>query len=822
MADGTIRVGTKLDMSGLKKDIKELERELNNVRKEQAKVDAQADAVKYKYEERKEFDSQFPAEFSHREQIDKEMAAELDPIIKKQDELNQKEQEYAARLEQANAKLQQQQAIQQASKELDDSIKANSVLDKIKTQEQYNSLLEQTRAKMASIEAQADRIAASNGVSKESILAANPAYQKLADTLGVLTSTTRQFEKASDKAGKTAEKSLRRAKKEADGFGNAIMGGIKKVGKLALAVFGIRGAYRAVRVAVMEYLATNEQLAGQIDAMKSLFGQVLGPAIEWVVNLLMQAVAAVNQFVYALSGINFVAKANAAALKKQEDATKSSSSGSGSGNSTAGFDEQTKLAATSSGGGGGAGGGTSGVYTLPDGSTMDLSFFEPAINALKKFREDIQPIVDTVGKALRWLLDEVLKPLGEWGVNVLFPAALGLIAAALNAFNTVLLGLQPIWQWFWDNILKPIAEWTGQALIDCINWLTDALNAFSDWVKEHQVLVEDIVIVIGSFAAAWLLVTTAMNAWNIAVGLWNVIGVIATAVTTGFGAAVAFLTSPVTLIILAIGALIAIVVLLVKHWDEVKAFATKCWEGIKEAWNKACDWFNEKVIKPIVEFFKKMWEGLKDGAKKAWDGIKNAWEKTKEWFNEKVIQPVANFFKDMWNGLKNGATNAWSNIKSAFSSVGSFFTNIWNTIKSTFTSIGTTIGNAIGGAFKTVVNAIISFAENTINGFIRSINLAIGLINKIPGVNIRTLSLLSIPKLAKGGIVNNPGRGVPAIIGEAGKEAVLPLENNTEWMDILADKIGGNVTIPIYLGGKKIAEYVVDLQKKRAFAMNGA
>ena len=78
-----------------------------------------------------------------------------------------------------------------------------------------------------------------------------------------------------------------------------------------------------------------------------------------------------------------------------------------------------------------------------------------------------------------------------------------------------------------------------------------------------------------------------------------------------------------------------------------------------------------------------------------------------------------------------------------------------------------------------------------------------------------------LPKLAVGGIVNRPGRGVPAIIGEAGAEAVLPLENNTEWMDVLAEKIGGNVTIPIYMDGKKIATYVVDIQKKRAFAMNG-
>lgn len=49
-----------------------------------------------------------------------------------------------------------------------------------------------------------------------------------------------------------------------------------------------------------------------------------------------------------------------------------------------------------------------------------------------------------------------------------------------------------------------------------------------------------------------------------------------------------------------------------------------------------------------------------------------------------------------------------------------------------------------------------------------------------------TIGVPQIPRLARGGIVNQPTQ---ALIGEAGKEAVLPLENNTEWMDILASKI---------------------------------
>lgn len=140
--------------------------------------------------------------------------------------------------------------------------------------------------------------------------------------------------------------------------------------------------------------------------------------------------------------------------------------------------------------------------------------------------------------------------------------------------------------------------------------------------------------------------------------------------------------------------------------------------------------------------------------------------------------------------------------------------------------MGTAVANGIAGAFKSILNSIISKAESKINSAINLINKAIGIINKIPGVNISKIGTVSFPRLAKGGIVNNPGRGVPAIVGEAGAEAVLPLERNTGWMDILADKISakgsaGTVVIPIYLSGKKIAEEVIDLNRKREFAMNG-
>ena len=73
------------------------------------------------------------------------------------------------------------------------------------------------------------------------------------------------------------------------------------------------------------------------------------------------------------------------------------------------------------------------------------------------------------------------------------------------------------------------------------------------------------------------------------------------------------------------------------------------------------------------------------------------------------------------------------------------------------------------------MNSVINFAQKTINGFIRAINSAISFINHIPGVNIKNITEINIPRMEKGGLVTD---SVLAKMGE-GKydEAVLPLSD---------------------------------------------
>ena len=398
-------------------------------------------------------------------------------------------------------------------------------------------------------------------------------------------------------------------------------------------------------------------------------------------------------------------------------------------------------------------------------------------------RDAIAPFMDNVGAGLDWFLQSVLVPLAGWVIEDIVPAFLGILAEAINFLNKVINDLKPIFEWFWENVLSPIAEWTGGVICDVLNAIGDALK----WITDNKIAMT----VIESFAMAIGLVTAGFLAYNIAMGVANV-------VTGVFSGIMAVLTSPITLVVAAITALIAIISLCIEYWDEICAAAEWCWEGIKKVWNAVADWFNEWIVQPIAGFFSGLWNGLKDGALWAWEGIKS------------IFSGFADFF-------------------------GSIFSGAWEAIKSVFT-----IGGKI---FDGIVDGIITAFKFVVNGIIDGINWVIGLPFK--GLNsildkISSLSILGvkpfkwltwrapvpeIPKLARGGIVDSP---TYAMVGEAGKEAVMPLERNTGWIDQLATKIGEKIgagaegiKLTVKLGEEAIFDKFIEYGKEKAFETNG-
>lgn len=149
------------------------------------------------------------------------------------------------------------------------------------------------------------------------------------------------------------------------------------------------------------------------------------------------------------------------------------------------------------------------------------------------------------------------------------------------------------------------------------------------------------------------------------------------------------------------------------------------------------------------------------------------------------------FVEDLPSNLKSGLNP--SKYETWGKRLKDWFKNLWNDLGSLVKNWGIKIGEALGGAIKSAINGVISKIENTINSAIWLINGAIGLINLIPGVNVGRVSRLHLPRLAKGGIIDS---ATIAMVGEQGKEAVVPLENNTEWMDKLADRLAAKMASP--------------------------
>lgn len=152
----------------------------------------------------------------------------------------------------------------------------------------------------------------------------------------------------------------------------------------------------------------------------------------------------------------------------------------------------------------------------------------------------------------------------------------------------------------------------------------------------------------------------------------------------------------------------------------------------------------------------------------------------------------------LFMGLVMAVPQILGGLLSAF---GELVGNLWNGITSMFGEFAANFGNFIGNIFKGAINGVLTFIENFINAPIDLLNGFIGIINDNfgwIGVNIGKINRINLPRLAEGGIAIG---ATTAIIGEQGKEAVLPLENNTDnWAGLLAETLAVEMQEQDYQG----------------------
>ncbi|MDS3274005.1 methyl-accepting chemotaxis protein [Streptococcus pneumoniae] len=298
---------------------------------------------------------------------------------------------------------------------------------------------------------------------------------------------------------------------------------------------------------------------------------------------------------------------------------------------------------------------------------------------------------------------------------------------------------------------------------------------------------------LGKSALAWTAHAAKMGLATAAEFAHSVAAGVATAATWAFNAALAVLTSPITWIIAAIAALIAIGVLLYQNWDTVVEFAKTAWQGL-------CD-FISGICQSIGEFFSGLWTKLQeifepigqwlgDKFKQGWDAISNTFSKLGSWFG------------DRWNESKDALAeaNTWlgdkfksgrGKVNSAFEKVGSWFGDRWKDMQDALKEIPNWFKNLFNDAMDNAKNIVKSGIDKLKSFF--NFDWSLPKI-KLPHFNISGSFSLMPPRIpsfsvdwyARGGVFNSPSI---IGVGEAGQEAVMPLERNTGWISILAQKL---------------------------------
>ena len=324
------------------------------------------------------------------------------------------------------------------------------------------------------------------------------------------------------------------------------------------------------------------------------------------------------------------------------------------------------------------------------------------------------------------------------------------------------------------------------------------------WIANNKNLILSVMAGVGAGLLAWKLGLEGIKALGIGLMISGIVYAISSLlkylkdrtwknfgkIIQGIGIAIIGLGAIIGSVPVAVaGAIVLIVGTIEKYWEQIKAFLQK---GIDWLVSKT-DWVKDNfglVGETIYTIFTSLLQGLLNIFDSLFTAIKGIFDG--------IIKFIKGAFsgdwKQAWEGIKDIFSSVWNGIKGIVSSV-------WQYIKSIFNSLVNLvkgIANTIWGVIKILINLIIS----GINVLIRGMNqLSFDAPDWVPGIGGKRwgVNIPQIPRLAKGTILNAPGRGVPvaggtALAGEAGREAYLPL-SDTQLLEELGSTIGKYIKI---------------------------
>jgi len=574
----------------------------------------------------------------------------------------------------------------------------------------------------------------------------------------------------------------------------------KKVGRWALAIFGIRGAYMAVRNAINVLSQDDEKLKSDITYMKNVFAYALEPVVRRIVDLVKLMLAYIGYIIKAWFKYDIFANAN----KHLKSANKSANELR---KTIAGFDEMNILGDNV----GSSGGLDSGI------GGIDL------------------PKVDD-NSILKWIANNKDLVLGA-----LSAITAGLIALKLSGFD-------------------PIVGILGAILgFGIYTFITGIIQMIKDpsWENFGRIL-EGLGVIIASITAILMVIGVA--------------------------------SGPIAWIILAIGSLIGMIgvlmVELTRNRDGIKSVEdatndlndaklalsektlnyTRAVKEEKKAHEELARVMRETGISQdglnaIIEKGNKNYTSLTDAEKKIYDAylnlevaqgrvtatLKEKQKAEKEETKQAIETELANAKKEKsYEKLKKTVIEAYNNGKISAKEASEYISRAmanmsYNSMKTFSKDIPDSIREGLDPyKYKTKMDKLKAWWNGEIARFNREIKITWSVSNgSIDEIRFNA-SFSSgkyfakggiyypsnLPKLASGGIINQPGRGVPyhgAVIAERGAEAILPLTDSQQ-MQMLGETIGRfvsiNATVPVYVGNRMVVREMKRIEAEDSFASN--
>lgn len=732
--DGYLRIKTKLDNKGIDKDISELEDKIKKLQTDNANSSTEERAIQQ--------------EINNYEKL----IEEADKYKQKLKSIEEDKKLYSNLLTGKN-------------KIVTDKSGTNWVVDA-----NTNANVQKTQDKLKALKLEEDSI--KNKIKEITLEFGNSSgkIDKLYSKLGkVKAKQTENNTKISEYKQKIEQINLKKVENSIDSVGRNIQNSIGKIGKMAMAVMGLRTAWGAVRSAVGMVSQYNSQVSTDFEYIRYCIANAIAPAVQYLIQLLYTVLSYVNAIASAWFGINLFSNSSAKNFKKmQNSAGGTAKSAKEIQKSLQGFDEMNILQ------GDGSTSGNTGVG-IPTPS-MDLSEIENVnLDGIYKITDKIKEIFNIGFNNIK---ENVKKVAQDLGFSEDF----------INAWEDAIDGVKIIIDGFLDVV---------GGIIETIGGL---LSGDAEKVKE--------------------------GLKKIIIGIGEMIGGLVQSIINIFKMAIIFIYDTI-----------------------LKPIA---------------DWIYENVIKPIIEFFMNLWNEIcnifsnigkwfSDTFNSAKDGIMNAFSSIGKFFSD-IWNSICNIFSNVGIWFSNKFTEAITGIKSAFGTIGNFFKDVWQNICNIFGNVAGWFREKFTGAWeavknvfstggkifdgikegilnglKTIVNAIISGINKVIATPFNGLNSALRKIKSVDILGVRpfnfinTIGVPQIPRLAKGAVLTRP---TPVIAGEAGAEAFIPLENNTEGLELIAEKIASKIGLSggsfiINMDGRTIQRGIARRQNELAFARNG-